>query len=71
MCLASDASSMPEIAGPLIEYFNPYNAPYLLQLLTKYNNKNLLKKKELEIKNKYKITTWDQTAKQFYKFVVK
>lgn len=71
MCLASDASSMPEIADQLIEYFNPYDAPRLLELLTQYNNKSLLKKKELEIKNKYKITTWDQTAKQFYKFVTK
>ncbi len=71
MCLASSTSSMPEIAGQLIEYFNPYDAAYLLKLLEQYNDKDLLRKKELEIKNNYKITTWDKTAKQFYKFVVK
>jgi len=69
MCLTSNTSSMPEIAGSLIEYFNPYDASRLLELIVQYNNKSLLKKKELEIKNKYTITTWDQTAKQFYKFV--
>ncbi len=71
MCLASSTSSMPEIAGQLIEYFNPYDAAHLLKLLEQYNNEALLRKKELEIKNNYKITTWDKTAKQFYKFVVK
>jgi len=71
LCLSSNTSSMPEIAGDLIEYFNPYDANELLNKINLYLNKKELEKKEQLIKDKYTITTWNQTAKQFYDFVKK
>jgi len=68
-CLSSNTSSMPEIAGDLIDYFNPYDARELLNKINFYLNKKELEKKEQLIKDKYKVTTWNQTAKQFYGYV--
>lgn len=66
LCLSSNSSSMPEIAGPLIEYFDPYSIDDAFQLLFKYiNNRDLIKKKEDEIKLTYRPTSWAQTAIDF------
>lgn len=65
VCLASNISSIPEIAGDLTEYFSPYNAEECLKLFRKYVlNKALLVKAEAEIKEKYKTTSWKRTYEQ-------
>jgi glycosyltransferase involved in cell wall biosynthesis len=65
LCLASDTSSMPEIAGGLIDYFSPYNADQLVDKITHYsNNKYELIAKEKAIKMSYKSNTWQQAYKQ-------
>lgn len=70
-CLASETSSMPEIGGSLLEYFNPYNPKQLLDLITKYLDPILRKNAEDKIKNNYKITSWDDTTKQIYDIINK
>jgi glycosyltransferase involved in cell wall biosynthesis len=61
-CLSSNSSSMPEIAGDLIDYFSPYDPVAMLGLITTYTNKpTLLEQKELDIQKNYKPTSWDET----------
>lgn len=66
LCLSSNSSSMPEIAGPLIEYFDPYSIDEAFQLLLKYiNSPDLIKMKEDEIKSTYRPTSWARTTIDF------
>lgn len=64
LCLSSNTSSMPEIAGDLIDYFSPYSADECLMLIMKYLNKNERTPKEKRVKNNYKTTSWHDTANQ-------
>jgi glycosyltransferase involved in cell wall biosynthesis len=64
-CLASGVSSMPEIAGELLEYFSPYDARELLELIIKYiDQPKLIEEKEVQIKAHYKPTSWDESFEQ-------
>lgn len=69
-CLSSNASSMPEIAGSLVDYFSP-NDP--IDLLAKieyyYHHKKELSRKESAILKKYKQPTWDDAYKQVSSFI--
>lgn len=68
--IAADTSSLPEVAGNLLEYFAPYDPLQCLALIDKYANQpKVLAQKEAEIAKKYKLTTWDQTFTQFDRFV--
>ncbi len=61
-CIASRSSSIPEIAGDLVDYFSPYNPMELLHLLdTITNNPNEL---ESRVKRalKYQIDSWTDTG---------
>lgn len=70
MCVASNSSSIPEIAGSLIDYFSPYNAEECMQKLITYQDKaELDKKTELLVKN-YKPTTWQETSEQVLKSII-
>ncbi|HTE57626.1 MAG TPA: glycosyltransferase family 1 protein [Verrucomicrobiae bacterium] len=71
LCLASDTSSMTEIAGDLIEYFSPYDTVGCLELLQKYMDKPTLAKKEAQIQKTYQPVAWDHTFTQVKKFVDK
>lgn len=62
-CICSDTSSMPEVAGDLVDYFNPLSAEELLQKMQEYLNPVKLKKQRQKI-TKYKPTSWDTTFKQ-------
>lgn len=69
LCLSSNVSSMPEIAGDLIDYFSPYNTNECLETIVKYLDDAVLRRKEKEISNSYKTYEWDSTYKQIVKFV--
>ncbi len=71
MCISSNASSMPEIAGDLIEYFNPYSADECLEKIVEYTNGKALYAKEKKIKEKYRSTTWQQTFEQVTRYLDK
>ncbi len=64
VCIASDTSSIPEIAGDLIDYFTPYDAQACLDLMVKYLDPKARAQKEAEIQQTYKLTTWEQTFKK-------
>ncbi len=64
-CLASAASSIPEIAGPLVEYFSPYSPDEILQKIQLYSkDKTLLRERVKQIRSSYVATTWDSTYQQ-------
>ena len=65
LCLTSSLASMPEIAGNIADYFNPYNSQECMDKVEEYFfNEQTLKEKEKEIEEKYKITTWRESAIQ-------
>ena len=64
MCIASDASSIPEIAGDLIDYFSPYDAQACLDRIVEYLVPKTLAEKEAQIRQQYKSTSWDDTFTQ-------
>ena len=59
-CLSSNTSSMPEIAGDLINYFNPYSPEDCLKEILKLLDPDILAKAEKLLKN-YKSRTWDDS----------
>jgi glycosyltransferase involved in cell wall biosynthesis len=61
-CIASDSSSIPEIAGDLIDYFSPYNADECLQKLMNYQDKAELDKRTALLAKHYRPTTWQETS---------
>jgi glycosyltransferase involved in cell wall biosynthesis len=69
VCLPSETSSMKEIAGPILEYFNPNDPMALLTLLQKYLKPTNRVAAEKIIREKYRVTTWEQTASQFSKLL--
>lgn len=69
MCLTSNTSSMPEIAGDLVEYFSPYDTSAILELVAKYLNNDVLRAKEKQIKKQYTPTSWQKMFEQVDEFV--
>ena len=67
-CLSSNTSSMPEVAGKSIDYFNPVSTDECLAAITKLMDKKERDNAEKRIK-KYKITTWDDTYAQVDKII--
>lgn len=63
VCLASASSSVPEIAGDLIDYCSPYNPAEWLEQMATYT-KDTLKKREATIRQRYVTTTWADTYEQ-------
>lgn len=58
LCLSSDTSSMPEIAGDLIDYFSPYDTGAILESVMKYLDPETLTAREKQIKQEYVPTSW-------------
>lgn len=69
LCLSSSTSSMPEIAGNLIDYFSPYSTEECLTKIQTYLNDKVLAAKSTSISRNYKPTTWDTTFKQIEQFI--
>lgn len=69
LCLSSDTSSMPEIAGDLIDYFSPYDTSALLEKVIKYLDARNLTVKETKIRQEYKPTSWNDTYQQVVKLI--
>lgn len=59
-CIASQASSIPEIAGDLVSYFNPSSSEECLEAMLRYADPDFLSSRKKKLKS-YKNTTWDQT----------
>lgn len=59
-CIASNASSIPEIAGDLIPYFSPVSTDECLAAMAALQTPAALEKARRQLK-KYRPTTWEQT----------
>ena len=71
LCLSSNSSSMPEIAGDMIDYFAPDNSSELLSKMNFYlNNDKKLKEKEHTIKG-YKPTSWEDSFNEVCSLIKK
>ncbi|HKX73398.1 MAG TPA: glycosyltransferase family 1 protein [Candidatus Saccharimonadales bacterium] len=69
-CLSSDTSSMPEIAGDLLEYFSPNDPMALLQKVQYYiADSAALAAREKAIAKSYKPASWDDAFTQTREFV--
>jgi glycosyltransferase involved in cell wall biosynthesis len=62
-CVASNTSSIPEIAGTLISYFDPFSTDECLEAITNMLSNNTLKRAREKL-TKYQHTTWDKTFTQ-------
>lgn len=67
VAVSSDASSMPEIADDLVDYFSPYDTKQCLEVITKYLNPSELSRKESQIRDKYHSISWSYTYNQISK----
>lgn len=65
-CLSSNISSMPEIAGDMIDYFSPFDAAECLQKISHYAQPANLAQANKKIA-KYQTTHWDETFKRLQK----
>jgi hypothetical protein len=68
LCLSSNISSMPEIAGDLIDYFSPYDTGALLDLMLRYLDPKLRIARENGLLQNYKSTKWGETFESIKKF---
>ncbi len=55
---------MPEIAGDLLDYFSPFDARECLRLVRRYLDPVITGAKEAEIRQRYRATSWHETAGQ-------
>lgn len=69
LCIASDMSSIPEIAGNMIDYFSPYDTGSILDCITRYLDPVELQKKEDIIRKSYHQTTWGDMFMDIDKFI--
>jgi hypothetical protein len=59
LCLASSASSIPEVGGDLAEYASPYDPRGFLDLVQRYLDPQRLAAREAEIRARYRPHDWD------------
>lgn len=67
-CIASNTSSMPEIAGDSIDYFNPYDTRECMNKIALHSKKGDLELHQ-DIRNNYRAFTWDESFQQISNFV--
>jgi glycosyltransferase involved in cell wall biosynthesis len=64
-CIASNSSSIPEIAGSLIDYHDPHDSAGCLSLVERaLFDGTFLRKREEQIRAGYRITSWRACAAQ-------
>jgi hypothetical protein len=68
LCLSSNTSSMPEIAGDLIDYFSPFDSRQCLNKILEYSQKDLADINS-RIKKQYKPHTWDHSFEELKSFI--
>lgn len=67
-CVASNSSSIPEVAGNAIEYFSPYDPNEFLETIKKNLDPVTLKAKSKAI-NSVELTQWSTTSSEVAKFI--
>lgn len=62
-CLASNAASIPEVGGDLIEYLDPWDVQgWSDRLLWYFKHPDEVKRQEVAIRSRYQPTSWQKTA---------
>lgn len=69
LCLTTNSSSMPEIAGNLLDYFDPLDPNDCLASIQKYLDKERLKKAQERIRIQYHPQGWKVTFTQLLKAI--
>lgn len=64
LCLSSNQSSMPEIAGDLMDYFSPYDSADCADKVIYYLDETKRKEKEEKLQKEYKVVSWDTTYEE-------
>jgi len=65
LCLASNATSIPEISGDLPEFFDPYDVHGLVQLVERtLDDRDWVREREETIRAGFRPTAWRDTAAQ-------
>lgn len=64
VCLASNATSIPEIGGALVDYFPPDDPEQLAALIERYLDDANLAAREAEIASGFRPTTWADTVRE-------
>jgi glycosyltransferase involved in cell wall biosynthesis len=63
--LTSSTSSLPEVAGDLVDYFNPFDPAECLNVITKYLDPQVLSAAEARIKANYRPQSWQESYNEF------
>ncbi|MBL8838947.1 MAG: glycosyltransferase family 4 protein [Alphaproteobacteria bacterium] len=64
-CIASNAASVPEVGGDLVDYFDPYDALACLELVLRaIRDPAYVARREAEIAARYRLTMWSDVARQ-------
>lgn len=72
LCLASHATSIPEISGDLPEFFDPFDVPGLVALVERtLRDREWVQRREAEIRRRFLPTPWSQTAGQILEAVTR
>jgi glycosyltransferase involved in cell wall biosynthesis len=62
-CLASNAASIPEVGGDLVEYVDPWNVPGWADRMAWYfDHPSEITERENIIRSRYRATTWAETG---------
>lgn len=70
-CLASDAASLPEVGGDLIEYLDPWDLPQWVERLAHYmTDPSALAAREQRIASRYVAPRWADTAAAIHRVVL-
>jgi hypothetical protein len=65
VCLASSATSIPEVGGDLADYASPDDARAFLELVRRYQDPRRLAEREAEIRARYRPLGWDAAFVEF------
>lgn len=66
-CLASNAGSIPEVGGDLIEYLDPWDVPKWAERMAWYiRHPEELARAETRIREQYVVPTWESTARSVF-----
>jgi glycosyltransferase involved in cell wall biosynthesis len=65
-CLATNTTSVPEVAGDLLDYFSPFDSGDCLQGIVKLLDDSYRKSKVNNLTKSYKTTSWENTANSLY-----
>lgn len=70
LCLASQATSIPEISDDLPEFFDPFDVPGLVALVERtLRDREWVQQREAEIRRRFVPTPWSRTAGQILQAV--